>query len=71
MTNKTTLKELKNLVNLLKVFTSENYQIEGAYGGYKLTLDNRDISKGYISKSELYYQIEMYFKGLEAGIKKQ
>lgn len=76
MPNKITKKDLNNLVNLLKAFTDEDYQISSAYGGYKLVkiLDNKGsekhISKGYISKSELYRQIEMYFAGLEAGINK-
>lgn len=74
--NRITLKQLNNLAELLTNLTNENFEISQAYGGYKLVkvLDKggeRDISRGYISKRDLYYQIHMYIDGFNVGMKKQ
>ncbi len=52
-----------------------NYHIDSAYGGYKLVQmhnagwGTKNITHGFISKRDLYYQILAYTAGVEAGQK--
>lgn len=50
-----------------------NYHLSWAYGGVKLVQicneggGERDITSGYGTKRELYYQMQAFLRGLEAS----
>lgn len=55
--------QLDSAVEFLNKLSKRRYRLDGAYGGYKLivTFDDSsgvsDVTYGYVSKPDLYYQI--------------
>lgn len=70
--NRTTIKELDNLVDRLNSVAetqNEHYALDGAYGGWKLVKKDvnggtREVThSGYTTKSQLYREIQAFLNG--------
>ena len=65
---KITDKELEGAVYRLNTRIKDDFALDWAYGGVKLTNKSGGIdilNCGYVSKKELYYRIEAYRQGWE------
>jgi len=67
---KVSIKHLESKIDSLNKSFRDNYQLDGAYGGYKITLktNNRDVlSSGFVSKAKLYDLLCAYMAGIRAA----
>jgi len=47
-------------------YTGNEIELSGAYGGWKAELSSgHDVTDGFVSKSELYFQLKALNKGIE------
>jgi len=79
--NRTTLEQLRTLVNIINRRagfenpawnTIGSYHLGGAYGGWKLERvvssggGIESITSGYVSKKELFHELHAFLRGMEA-----
>jgi hypothetical protein len=62
--------DLEAAVRRLNPRSKRTYQLDGAYGGWKLQVQERgtsvnDVTAGYGTKPELYYQIHAILRYLD------
>lgn len=64
-----TEKDLENIIEHLNEVAGPGYELDNAYGGYRLWKRGSYIlNTGYISKRDLYEHIASYIKGIELGL---
>ena len=56
-----TMKDLESVIRNLNDASKRHYRLDRAYGGWKVVVDEgpgiRDLTLGFCSKSEVYYQV--------------
>jgi hypothetical protein len=65
-----TIEALRRSVDFLNKISKGSYRLEGAYGGWKLSMEIEgsglvDVTPGFVSKSQLLYTINAIIKYLE------
>ena len=64
-----TVKDLERQIERLNRIAGPGYELDMAYGGYRLWKGGRGpLNCGYTTKRDLYNRINTYIEGLELGI---